>query len=118
MRYAGETYHLHVAAQVNANAANSSKFVNQGYTIINNTMSSFKKVEIEPRHSEPALSIEKTVPKYEYQVGDTIDKQVPKYEWQVGDTIEYTIQVSQTAQNCVARNVKIQDTSLPEGFAW
>ena len=244
MRYAGETYHLHVAAQVNANAANSSKFVNQGYTIINNTMSSFKKVEIEPRHSEPALSIEKTVPKYEYQVGDTVEytikvnqtvadavaqnvkiqdtslpeglavsdaadavtvnapqtwtdasggthqtavstkkqgngfvttvdglnynapvtikvkctakdavngkevkntvtaqadnvktpvsanakvfinspklaihKQVPKYEWQVGDTIEYTIQVSQTAQNCVARNVKIQDTSLPEGLA-
>ena len=87
MRYAGETYHLHVAAQVNANAANSSKFVNQGYTIINNTMSSFKKVEIEPRHSEPALSIEKTVPKYEYQVGDTV---------------EYTIKVNQTVADAVA----------------
>ncbi|MDD6168871.1 MAG: isopeptide-forming domain-containing fimbrial protein [Lachnospiraceae bacterium] len=100
MRYAGETYHLHVAARVNEKAAASSGFQNQGRSIVNGTSANTKMVKISA--GKPGLTIQKSAEKHEYQVGDEA---------------VYHIKVSQTKQGAVATNVVITDTSLPEGMA-
>lgn len=100
MRYAGETYHFHVAAKVNDNAITNSNFQNQGCSIVNGTKSSMKIVNISVK--QPNLTIEKSADRYEYQVGDEVT---------------YRIKVSQTNQGAVAKNVVISDTSLPSGIA-
>ncbi|MGL6206996.1 MAG: isopeptide-forming domain-containing fimbrial protein, partial [Lactobacillus panisapium] len=45
-----------------------------------------------------------------------INKTVSKYEWQVGDVVDYTVEVRNTASGTVAKNVVISDISLPEGL--
>ena len=100
MQYIGETYILHVSAKVNEKAADNSTFSNTGSSIVNQKQMDTTSVNITLGKAE--LSIAKTA---------------SRYEWRVGDTVDYTIQVKQTKNGCMARNVRISDTSLPDGLA-
>lgn len=62
------------------------------------------------------LTIDKTMinPYYDKEA-EGYDNREP-YEFRVGEEIEYRITVNNIQKNSIARNVMIQDISLPEGF--
>lgn len=46
----------------------------------------------------------------------TIDKMVNRYEYEVGDTVKYTVNIQNTKDYTVAKNLLISDLSLPKGL--
>ena len=62
------------------------------------------------------LTIDKTVTNHYYQPeSDEYDNREP-YEFRVGEEVYYQLTVQNIQKNSVARNVVIEDVSLPEGF--
>lgn len=64
----------------------------------------------EPKEDSGSADLWTNTPKF------TIDKSVNKYEWQVGDTVHYQVVVNNTVDYTVAKDVVISDLSLPEGL--
>lgn len=47
----------------------------------------------------------------------SLDKKAHAYEWRTGDNVEYTLTLTNTQTNTIAKNITIDETSLPEGLS-
>lgn len=46
----------------------------------------------------------------------TVNKYSDKYEYEVGDTVHYTVEINNTKDYTVAKNLVVEDVSLPQGM--